>query len=145
MRTAIALLIVLSNASFLFAHDRALAREYLKARCRTLAAGASAADVERVLALMADDVVIEHPRANVEVVGKEAVRRGIMSHLSDYTGNGDDSGIELLEVITTDAAVALKTRTTFVVGVGAERKVISREGLTVVEVRDGRITRLIEY
>jgi ketosteroid isomerase-like protein len=144
MRSLVALGLLLITAAAL-ANDKAIAREYLKARCRTVAAGATAADVERVLALLADDVVVEHPRANAEVVGKEAVRRGIMSHLADYTGNIDESGVELLESIATDAALALRTRTTFVVGEGTERKVISREGLTIVEVRNGRIARLIEY
>ena len=144
MRKSIPLALFLF-ASVAVADDSALARQYLRARCRTLAAAATAADVDRVLALLADDVVVSHPRANADVVGKDAVRRGLMSHLTDYTGNSDESGIQLLEIITTPAAVALKTRTTFVVGEGAARQVVDREGLTIVEVRDGRIVRLIEY
>jgi ketosteroid isomerase-like protein len=142
---ALAALGLLFLTFYAFADDRTIARDYLKARCRTVAAGATAADVDRVVALLAEDVIVEHPRAHAEVVGRDAVRRGLMSHLADYTGDGQESGIELLQAITTDDAVALKTRTTFVTGQGATRKVTEREGLTIVEVRDGRIARLIEY
>src|SRR5205085_6650346 len=112
-------------ASAAFADDRAVAREYLRARCRTVEAGATAADIDRVVALLADDVVVEHPRFGAVVNGKDAVRRGMLSHVGDYTGNADDSGIELLDLMNIGGAVALKARVTFVVGAEAERKVVS--------------------
>lgn len=144
MRWITALLLVLM-APMTAADDRAVAVEYIKARCATLSKGATSADVDRVVALFSDDAVIEHPAFNAVVRGKEAIRRGMVSHLEDYTGTRQDSGIIVLDSVESPGAVAFKTNTTFVVGDGASRKVITREGLTIVEVRGSHISRLIEY
>jgi len=144
MRLRIALAVILVSTS-VFADDRAVAVEYIKARCATLSKGATAADVEKVLALINDDAVVEHPKFGAIVKGKDAIRRGMVSHLEDYTGDRDESGIIVLGSVDSPGAIAFKTRTTFVTGEGAERKVVQREGLTIVEIKNGRISRLIEY
>ena len=144
MRLLCILLVAFVSATAL-GDDRAVAVDYIKARCATLARGASEADVEKVLSLIHEDAVIEHPGFDAVVKGKDAIRRGLMSHLADYTGNREESGIVVLGSVEAPGAVAFKTRTTFVVGEGSARKIVAREGLTVVEVKDGRISRLIEY
>jgi len=143
MRTVALLLLLV--APQLLANDRTLARDYLRARCSTLVKGATEADVDRVLHFLDDDVVVEHPAFNAVVRGKEAVGRGMTSHLPEYTGGREESGIVLLSTVEAPGAIVMKTRTTFVIGEGDARKVIAREGLTVVEIQDGYIVRLIEY
>ena len=138
-------LLLIGIASGVLADDRAVATNYLRARCATLAKGATAADVEKVVELFAENAVIEHPKFGAVVKGRDAIRRGLLSHVGEYTGDSEESGVLLLEVLSSTGAVALKTRTTFVVGENAERKTIVREGMAIVEVSDGRISRLIEY
>jgi ketosteroid isomerase-like protein len=144
MKTLIALLAALV-AGAVAADDRAVAVEYIRARCATLTAAATEADVDRVMAVIADDAVIEHPRFGAVVKGKEAIRRGMVSHLDSYTGDQRESGIVVLEEIFSPGAVVFRTNTSFVTGEGPTRQLTEREGLTIVEIRDGRISRLIEY
>jgi ketosteroid isomerase-like protein len=145
MRSFIALLVLLVVGPITAADERALAVEYIKARCSTLSKGADEADVDRVLALLTDDAVIEHPRFGQTVRGKDEIRRGMMSHLADYTGDEHDSGIVVLSSVEAPGVIAFRTNTAFVVGEGAGRKVISRDGLMIVQVSGSQISRLIEY
>jgi len=140
MRSTAALLLLLLTAP-----APATAVEYIKARCATLLKGASASDVERVLAMLTEDAVIEHPKFGQSVRGKDEIRRGMMSHLRDYTGDQHDSGIVVLSSIEAPGVIAFRTNTAFAVGEGAERKVIGRDGLTIVQVSGSQISRLIEY
>ena len=141
----IAIVLLLLSAPIAIADDRAIAVEYVRARCTILTKGATAADVEKVVAFLADDAVVEHPAFNAVVRGKEAIRRGMVSHLDEYTGDARESGIVVLDSVEAPGAIVFRTNISFVVGEGAERKSVSRDGLIVVEVRDAQITRLIEY
>ena len=140
--SALLLAFISANAS---GDDHAVAVDYIRARCATLVRGASEVEVERVLALIKDDAVIEHPMFGAVVKGKEAIRRGLVSHLAEYTGDRQESGIVVLGSVQSPGVVAFRTKTTFAVGEGSARRIIAREGLTVVEIKDGRISRLIEY
>ena len=122
-----------------------IARDYLRARCRTLAQGATAQDIDRVVSFLADDVVVQHPAFNAVVEGRDAVRRGIASHVDEYTGTSADSGIELLSIDEGPGIVVMKVRTTFFVGEGEKRREISRQGFILAEIAGTRIRRLIEY
>lgn len=111
MRLLCTLLLVFASA-VAFGDDRAVAVDYIRARCGTLVRGASEADVERVLALINDDAVIEHPRFGAVVKGKDAIRRGLVSHLAEYTGDREESGIVVLESVQSAGTIAFKTKTT---------------------------------
>jgi ketosteroid isomerase-like protein len=144
MRNMAVLLLALA-ATAARADDRAVALEYIRARCAVLTTGATERDVDRVMAVLHDDAVVEHPKFGAVVRGKEAIRRGISSHLHEYTGDAKESGILVLGSVESPGAVAFRTRISFVTGEGAERKPITREGLIIVEIREGLISRLIEY
>lgn len=141
----ILVIVLLLWPDFAYAGARDVARSYLEARCKTLQRGATAHDVERVVRLLSDDIVLQHPRFGAVVDGKEAVRRGLLSHLDDYLGNEKNSGIELLSLMEAPGVVIMKTRTTFLVRDKAGERRISSEGVTVAEVAGDQIRRLIEY
>ena len=145
MRRLLLLAMLISTSLVHASENSTIARAYLRARCRVLSQGATAQDIDRVLALLSDDVVIQHPRANAVVEGREAVRRGIASHVDEYTGTAADSGIELLSIDEEKDVVVMKVRITFFVGEGETRQEISRQGFILAEIAGSRIKRLIEY
>src|SRR6187549_1085724 len=118
MRLTTSLLLFTLLAPSASAAGRDVAVEYIKARCATLSKEATAADVERVMALLSDDAIVEHPAFQQVVRGRDAIRRGMLSHLGDYTGDRKESGIIVLDSLETPGAFVFKTNTTFVVGEG---------------------------
>jgi ketosteroid isomerase-like protein len=105
------------------------------------APGASAADVDRLLALLSDSVVYEHPRAKARLEGKATLREGMLRFIGSVR-SARDSIIERtsapgVEVIVTDThAESLRD------GTWAP---FSRRALRVFEIDDQLIRRIIEY
>jgi ketosteroid isomerase-like protein len=63
--------------------SQALAGQWVARLAATMQEHASAADVDRLLELYADDAVYEHPHANARIEGKATMRAGISSHLGE--------------------------------------------------------------
>jgi len=124
---------------------REAADDYLRALCPTLARGASESDLERVLSFCTDDVVYEHPIFGLKVEGKERIREGMRSHVADYVGTRDESGVVVLSRIVSKDAVAVQVRETFFVEQDGKRERIQRDKLRILEFREGRIRRVLDY
>ena len=105
------------------------------------APGASADDVDRVLALLSDSVVYEHPRARARLQGKATLRQGMLGFLGTVR-NARDSVIERtsapgVEVIVTETrAESLRD---------GKWTPFSRRALRVFELDGQLIRRIIEY
>src|SRR5262245_9385706 len=124
---------------------RTLSDGYLSALCHTLTRGATESDVEQALSFCADDMVYEHPALGVRIEGKANIREGMLSHLDSYAGTEQDSGLEVLSRIVAKDAVVVRVRETFQVERDGKKETIEREKLKVIEFKDGRIRRVLDY
>lgn len=104
-------------------------------------AGATAASVEETTRWLADSVVYEHPAAGVRMIGRAAVAQGIRSFL----GATRSADIRLLSALTAPGVVAAEEQVSFEMKREGRWTRTTRTQLTVYEIRQGRITRLIEY
>lgn len=119
-----------------------LAKDYLVAWRRAFDAGATGEDIDRLAAFFAEDGVVEHPRAGARVEGRDAIRRGLASHVGDYVGEGR---IQVADIRSTPRAVVVDLTLTFnVPGDDGPRAVTGRH-IKVIELADGRIARVIDY
>ena len=120
----------------------AVVERYRLARARTMEAGATDADVTAATALLADSVVYEHPAAGARRVGRATLTEGMRSFL----GRTRNPSIRVVRQITGRGVVVAEEQVSFEAsreGGGWERS--TRTQVAVYEVRDGHITRIIEY
>jgi ketosteroid isomerase-like protein len=105
------------------------------------APGATAADVDRVLALLTDSVVYEHPRAGARLVGKSVLRQGMLGYLGTVR-NGVDS---VVQRTVAPGVVVLVTQSRGETEAKGKWTPFARRALRVFEFDEGRIRRIIEY
>jgi ketosteroid isomerase-like protein len=120
----------------------AVVEQYRQARARTMDAGATDADVTAATALLADSVVYEHPAAGARRVGRATLTEGMRSFL----GRTRNPSIRVVRQITGRGVVVAEEQVSFEASRedgGWERS--TRTQVAVYEVRDGHITRIIEY
>ena len=105
------------------------------------APGATAADVDRLLALLSDSVVYEHPRAGARLQGKATLREGMLRFVGSIRSARDSivertsaPGVEVIVTETHAEAVRDGKWTPF-----------SRRALRVFELEGQSIRRIIEY
>jgi len=137
--TALALMAVVERATA--QEPREIAEQYRRARVGTMQAGADERSVEAAVKWLADSVVYEHPAAGVRMVGRTAVAEGIQSFL----GATRTADIRLVSELTAPGVVAAEERVSFEVKQDGGWRRLTRTQVTVYEVREGRITRMIEY
>jgi ketosteroid isomerase-like protein len=139
------LISLLYSQAVVYAQDRLTSSEvverYRQARTATMQAEATEANVSAVAALLADSVVYEHPRAGARLVGRAAITEGIR----DFRGKTRRARVEVLHQIAGPDAVAAEERVTFETDRDGVWSEVSRTQLSVYEVRNGQISRLIEY
>ena len=105
------------------------------------APGATDADVDRLLALMADSVVYEHPRARVRLQGKAVLRQGMLSYLGSVR-NARDS---VFERTMAPGVVVIVSETQGEMMRDGAWVPLRRRGLRVFEFEGDRVQRVIEY
>jgi ketosteroid isomerase-like protein len=146
MKTSILAVLVFSTVIALPCHGQSADAAFLVDRYLTLdrarqAQGATAADVDRVLALLTDSVVYEHPRAGARLQGKATLRDGMLRFIGSMR-SARDSIIERtsapgVEVIVTEThAEALRD---------GNWTPFSRRALRVFEIDGQSIRRILEY
>jgi hypothetical protein len=105
------------------------------------APGATAADVDRLLELMTDSVVYEHPRANARLHGKAVLRQGMLSFLGSMR-NARDS---VVERTTAPGVVVIVSETHAEMLRDGAWVSLRRRGLRLFEFDGDRVRRIIEY
>lgn len=98
-----------------------------------------------MLAYCSDDVVYEDPAVGVRIAGKAAIRDGMLSHVGDYRGTREQSGLVVLSRLIGRQAVAVEVRETFQVERDGALQTIDRRKLKVLEFHEGRIRRVLDY
>jgi ketosteroid isomerase-like protein len=96
-------------------------------------AGATEADVDRLLALCTDDVVYEHSRVGAVVRGKKDLRAGFVAHLGEIRGDRT----RVVRSAQGPKLVALEISREFEVKDGSTWRPVKRGQLLVLE-RDGK-------
>ena len=119
----------------------AIVDRYLTLERARQAPGATTADIDRLLALMTDSVVYEHPRAAARRQGKAVMREG-MSHYLGTVRNGRDS-VEQRTVAP--GVVVLVTRSISEMLIDDKWQTVNRRAIRVFEFDGALICRIIEY
>ena len=120
---------------------RQVVREYLRARAATMKPGATERDVEKALSYLAEEIVYEHPLANARITGKAAMRSGMVSFL----GAAAVVKIQTLHLLSNSAVVVAEQRVETLSRGDGKSKPLQRIQITVFEVKDNKITRIIDY
>src|SRR4051812_18003826 len=119
-----------------------LVRHYVQARSQTMQEHASSKDIQGALSFCTESFVYEHPAAGARVDGKEKARAGMIGFLGE----------------TKDAAYTLKifTSNPHVVVAQVDQKFLvkqengswvagKRSNITVFEIDNGKIARILDY
>jgi ketosteroid isomerase-like protein len=103
---------------------------------------ASAATVDALLALYADDVVYEHPNAHVVIRGKDVVRRNMLQFIGSVRAVHADPP----RVTVGPGVAVVETRTRMEVDDGGKWVPVTRHGVRVIEFdARGLVRRVIDY
>ena len=143
---AVGLLLLTGAASASMAEEQELAAPcvvdaYLRAHEATLQVEASKSDIDKLIALVAADMVYEHPRVGITITGADAFRDG----LTAFLGATDDGRYEVTDYIVSAGTVAVSLNRNFKIQDGGKWRQRVVNQLIVFEVKDGKITRIIDY
>ncbi len=119
----------------------AVVDRYRRARARTMQAGATDADVTAAASVLADSVVYEHPAAGARMTGRATLAEGMRSFL----GSARDASFHVIRQIAGPGVVVAEEQVSFEARRDGGWSRTTRTQLTVYEVRDRHITRMIEY
>lgn len=120
-------------------------RAYLSALAATSHGETTAEDVERVLEFYAENVIYEHPAVGIRLEGIDAQRQGLTAFLSSYAGDAADSTIEVIDYVQGPDVVMLFLKVQFILRHEDAVEKISRDQWRVLETKDGKIKRIIDY
>jgi len=116
-----------------------IARRYVKALERSMQKDAKPADVDAALAFCTDSYRFVHPAAGAQVDGKDAARKGMLSHV----GETSDAVLRVEQAMTSGNKVALDVATSFVLVENGKR--VERRNLFVLVFDGDRIALRVEF
>ena len=119
----------------------AIVGEFLALERARQVPGATSGDVERLLALLTDSVVYEHPRAGARLQGKDVLRRGMLGFLGTVR-NASDS---VVSQTTAPGVVVLVVDTRGEQFRSGQWVAFTRRSLRVFEFAGNLVQRIIEY
>jgi hypothetical protein len=119
-----------------------LVKRYLQARIQTMQANATESDIDKALAFCTDDLVYEHPAVKAITKGKENLKHG----MAGYLGETKQASFRLGRVLANKNVVMAEVEMKFL----AKKEDGSwtgggRKNLTVFEIEDGKIKRILDY
>jgi ketosteroid isomerase-like protein len=119
-----------------------LVRAYVEARNQTMGAAADSKTIERALAYCGDDLVYEHPAVKARIEGKQEIRAGMMG----YLGQTKNPSYQIRIIANRADVVVAQVHQRFLVKQddGSWRPGI-RSNLTVFEIANGKIQRILDY
>jgi hypothetical protein len=117
-------------------------KDYLLARIQTMQLEASAADIDRALAFCTDDVVYEHPAFKAKNEGKEKLKQG----MSGFLGATKNAKLKINQILNNKDVVVADVEMTFLVKQkDGSWQPGSRKNISVFELEDGKIKRMLDY
>ena len=117
----------------------AIARRYLSAQERAMEKTAGPADVDAVLAFCTDSFRYVHPAFAAQVDGKDAARKGMLSHLGETSG----PRFAVERAMTAGRNVALDVASSFVAVESGKR--VERRNLIVLTFDGDRISLRADF
>jgi hypothetical protein len=117
-----------------------LAKAYLQAREATMQAGATPADVDKVLALCTANLVYEHPRVGIKIEG-DAVGAG----MRNFLGSSRNARITVTKSLPGAGMVAVETDVVFEAQGKDGWTKVARRQVWVFEFEGPKIKRILEY
>jgi ketosteroid isomerase-like protein len=122
--------------------EASLIHKYLQARVATMQLDATPKDIETVLAFCTDDFVYEHPAAKARIAGKDQVRAG----MTGYLGLTKSTTYRLRMLSSNHNVVIAKVEMRFIAKLNdGSWKPSARTNLTVFEIENGKIKRILDY
>jgi len=119
-----------------------LIHKYLQARVATMQLDATAKDVESALAFCTDNFVYEHPAAKARIAGKDQVRVG----MTGYLGLTKSTTYRLRLLSSNHNVVIAKVEMKLIAKQDdGSWKPSARTNLTVFEIENGKIKRILDY
>jgi SnoaL-like protein len=125
-----------STANLVATVDRVLELE----RARQ-APGATVADIDKLLALMSDSVVYEHPRARARIQGKAVMRQG----MGNFLGTVRNARDSVVQRTVAPGVVVLVTQSSAEISNNGKWEPMNRRAIRVFEFDGDLIRRIIEY
>lgn len=122
-----------------------IAQDYFRVKAVSMRAGATPADIDKLLAFYTDDVIYEDPAVKVRIAGKSDIRSGMLSHVDDYAGSAKETRISMEASVAQANAVAVVITEVFWAKQENGRREIRRKRLDVLEFRGEQICRVIDY
>ncbi len=114
---------------------------FLHAHEKTMQSEADGSSVNELIDLLDENLVYEHPKVGIRIEGAGAYRQG----LEAFLGATDQGRYEILDYLVSGDTVAITMNRVFSVQSDGQWKERSIEQMMVFEVRDGKITRMIDY
>ena len=115
--------------------------EYVARLGATMEASAGPEAVDALLELYGDRVRYEHPRVGIEITSLEEIRQG----MNRFLGQTRRPQIEVTSNVVGEGVAVLELEIAFDVRAeGAWRPAVRRQ-VSVLEIEDGRIQRIIDY
>ncbi len=136
-----ALIAIVVPAAHAQADPEQVADRYVTALEGTMAATATVDDLDDLLSLYAADASYEHPRVGIRVETAPEIRGGMTSFL----GSTRRPSIRILDQIISPHVAILELEVEFEVNRDGVWEASRRQQVTTLELRDGRITRVIDY
>lgn len=121
---------------------RGLVREYLAAQNVSMQLNATSQDIEKMLNVFSDDIVYEHPAAKTIIEGKNKMRAGKASYLG-LTKDAKYS-VKILSS-KNDVVIAIVSMTFLSKQDDGNWKPGHRSNITVFEIDEGKIRRILDY
>ena len=129
-----------SNSAEESARERV--NKYLQARIQTMQANSTESDIDKALAFCSDDVVYEHPAVKAKTEGKPNLRQG----MAGYLGETKDASFRLGTVLANKNVVVAEVEMKFLAKQeDGSWKSGGRNNLTVFEIENGKIKRILDY
>ena len=121
--------------------SQAIAQLWVERLAATMEEHASAADVDRLLELYADDAVYEHPHANARIEGKTQMRKGMSSHLGETRA----PKIQITQTITGETFAVVELQVKLEMNDGSKWVPMERRQVVVFELKNSHIQRIIDH
>jgi len=121
---------------------RDIVRKFLVAQNAGMQLNATPQEIEKTLGYCSDDVVYEHPAAKARIDGKDKMRAGMTSYLG-LTKNARYRARILSS--NRDVVIATVSRTFLAKQDDGSWKAGERSNITVFEIEEGKIRRILDY
>lgn len=119
-----------------------IVEEYLIALSATMHGESDTENIDQLIVLYSDNIVYEHPKFGMKIESKKSVKSGLMAFLGSYGGTNRDVRIKKINRIIGSDVAAIEFEIRFKT---KEDEEVVRKQVQILEIKDGKISRIIDY